>query len=146
MKWIFSLVLLAGLASCNSKSKTPAEETDVTSENHFEMYKMSEMAALMEKMSKEHEQVKARIEKGEAIGKMPEYYYDIQYAAFTDEHDNDDVFKNWAKLYLTAEENLYAATENKVEAYNSAVNVCIQCHSQKCGGPITRIKKLQIKQ
>lgn len=109
------------------------------------MYELSEMAALMERMSKEHERVKERIQQGDTLGKIPSYYYDINFASFTTERDNDEVFKNWARLYLVTEETLYSGNGDVKEAYNNAVNVCIQCHSQKCGGPIPRIKKLLIK-
>ncbi|GLB50604.1 hypothetical protein [Neptunitalea lumnitzerae] len=142
--WFLGLSLL--LLACNNGIKEEKKSAKGASlDAALDMDNMSEMAKLMERMNKEHEVVKAKILKGDTLGEIPDYFYDIHFATFTDEHDNDDNFKNWAKLYIAAEENLYASTDNVKDAYNNAINVCIQCHQQKCGGPIPRIKKLLIK-
>ncbi|GLB53861.1 hypothetical protein NBRC110019_29020 [Neptunitalea chrysea] len=149
MRYLLLFCFLGILFSCEngtSSNKKVSKDDDAKTEEVFKMYEMSEMAALMEKMHKEHAVVKEKIKKGDSIGEIPEFYYEIYSATFTDNKDNDENFKKWAKLYINAEENLYSATyNNKTDAFNNAVNVCIQCHQQKCGGPIPRIKKLLIK-
>lgn len=144
MKHVLLTLLLLVIVSCKN-SETEKKDT-ITKTSSFTTYQMSEMAALMEKMYKEHEVVKQHIINGESVGDFPEYYLDIHQAAFTDETDNDQAFKDWAKLYIETEQQLYKSdTENLVTNYNAGVQVCLMCHSQKCGGPIPRIKKLLIK-
>lgn len=138
---ILFVIVFATLVSCTSTNSKSNSETHNTS--GFQMYQMSEMAKLMEAMSNEHAAVKQKLLTGDTIGSMPETYYDIHYATLTDADDNDEFFKQWANVYIAAEENLYK--EQTIDAYNNAVNVCLQCHQQKCGGPIPRIKKLFIK-
>lgn len=138
---ILFVIVFATLVSCTSTNSKSNSETDDTS--GFQMYQMSEMAKLMEAMSNEHAAVKQKLLAGDTIGSIPETYYDIHYATLTDADDNDEFFKQWADVYIGAEENLYK--EQTIDAYNNAVNVCLQCHQQKCGGPIPRIKKLFIK-
>ena len=59
---LFSIVLLIG---CNKKSEKSqcASESNTKTEKKFEMYQMSEMAALMENMYIENEHLKERIKK-----------------------------------------------------------------------------------
>ncbi len=142
---LFSLVLVF-VFSCQKKE----EEKKVcapkkTEEKKFEMYSMSEMAALMEQMYVENQSVKEKISKRETLGKFPEYYLKIHYAKFTDESENDDFFKENAKLYIESQKILYSNSTNKKENYNKGIDACIACHESKCGGPIPKIKKLYIK-
>lgn len=116
-------------------------------EKKFEMYSMSEMAALMEQMYVQNEKVKEMIGKGELPGDFPEYYMKIHTAKFTDESENDAYFKEKAALYITAQKQLYSDKnpDNAKENYNNGVDACISCHENKCGGPIPKIKKLYLK-
>ena len=145
MKHIIALsILLSMLFSCAEDKAT--QEKQKTKSTSFTTYQMSEMAALMEKMHQEHQNVKQNIQNGEALGDFPEYYLDIHFAKFTDASDNDDVFKEWAKLYIETEKQLYASEIHQQKTlYNASVQVCLSCHQKKCGGPIPRIRKLLIK-
>lgn len=150
-KFFIAISVFVALISCSEKqqdsevSEKKTKESDFKADG-FKMYEMSQMATLMERMAKEHEEVREKILKGDSLGSIPMDYYDIYTASFTDSADNDATFKSWAKLYIAAEESLYSASENKIVAFNAAVDVCYQCHTQKCGGPIPRIKKLYIKE
>ena len=120
-------------ANCNSKEKK------------FKMYEMSEMAALMEQMYVENLNVKDKITKNKLLGKFPEYYLKINTAKFTDETDNDIFFKQNATLFLAAQKILFSDKNNLKEHYNNGIDACINCHKEKCGGPIPKIKKLYLK-
>ncbi len=151
---LFSLVLVFAfccasslvLVSCQKKEEEkkvcPPEKTEG---KKFEMYSMSEMAALMEQMYVENKSVKEKISKGEPLGKFPEYYLKIHTAKFTDESENDDFFKENAKLFIEAQKELYSDPTNAKQNYNNGIDACIACHESKCGGPIPKIKKLYIK-
>ncbi|CAN1562748.1 hypothetical protein MCEGE10_02734 [Flavobacteriaceae bacterium] len=141
---LFSIVLLIG---CNKKSEK-AECTSVSNtikDKKFEMYKMSEMAALMESMYAENEHLKKRIQNGDSIGKFPSHFLQIHKAVMTDETDNDAFFKEQAALFIKAQELIYEDPKNAKQHFNDGVNACVRCHEVKCGGPLPKIKKLYIK-
>ncbi len=147
-------LLLVVFFSCQKKqlkttpdtaSKTTCTDSIVTKKEGFQMYQMSEMAALMEQMYAENKTLKANIINKKPLGKFPEYYNRIYTATFTDQADNDEVFKQNADLYIQAQQKTYANTGDAKTNYNKAIDACISCHETKCGGPIPRIKKLYIK-
>lgn len=145
---VFSFFSLA-LTSCQKKEEKKQEvNPPAKKEKEFEMYQMSEMAALMEQMYVDNLRAKENIKKGEPVGKFPEHYLKIHTAKFTDDSDNDLFFKVKAKEYIAAQQLLYSDTDpaNLRKNFNAAVDACIACHMEKCGGPIPRIKKLYIKE
>lgn len=113
----------------------------------FEMYKTSEMAALMRQMFIDNEALKQRIIDGESLGHYSEYFNTIHTAVFTDESDNDSFFKEQAKAFIAAQKAIYITTEKRetIATFNKSIDACLHCHSVKCGGPIPKIKKLYIK-
>lgn len=111
----------------------------------FKMYEMSELALLMEQMYKENEALKARIIKGDTLGKFPEHVLKIRTAAMTDESDRDAFFNENAENFIKAQQSLYAAGADAKQRFNAGVDACLKCHEGKCGGPIPRIMKLYIK-
>lgn len=148
MKNLFLILLIS--ASCFScidqEAKATLEKNDTsTVEKKFDMYKMSEMASLMEQMYKDNEKLKARIIKGDTIGKFPSHFLEIHAAVMTDEQENDAFFKAQAANFITAQKLIYQDPKNAKEHFNASVDACVQCHEIKCGGPIPRIKKLYIK-
>jgi len=151
MKKSIALILVAlSLFSCQKKeAKTDAQKdkdtTSCSSEKKFEMYQMSEMASLMEQMYAHNQQLKLRIEKGDTIGKFPEFFNKIYSAKFTTPSDNDAFFQENAKKYIAAQKLIYSDPKNIKENFNKGADACITCHQGKCGGPIPRIKKLYIK-
>jgi len=149
-KLLFSFVFVfccaCSFVSCQKKEEEKKVCTpDKKEGKNFEMYSMSEMAALMEQMYVENQSLKNKILKGEPLGKFPDYYLKIHTAKFTDESDNDDFFKENAKLYIDAQKLLYDDPSNAKLNFNKAIDACITCHESKCGGPIPKIKKLYIK-
>ena len=140
---LFSFVLLF---ACNNKPDSSKCETEskIKSEKKFEMYQMSEMAALMESMYLENQELKERIKNGESIGKFPSHFLQIHKAVMTDETDNDSFFKEQASLFIKAQELIYEDPKNAKQHFNDGVNACVRCHEVKCGGPLPKIKKLYI--
>ncbi|MCG2612106.1 hypothetical protein LZZ90_11365 [Flavobacterium sp. SM15] len=141
------LVFIASLFifSCNKKEEVKIEEkTTAKKEKQFEMYEMSEMAALMEQMYVDNQRLKERIKKGDTIGKFPSHFMKIHSAVMTDKQENDAFFKEQAANFIKAQELIYKDPANAKEHYNNGVDACLKCHEVKCGGPIPRIKKLYI--
>jgi hypothetical protein len=146
VKKILFFVVAIFILSCQKKAENETcKATDSLKTDKFEMYQMSEMAALMEQMYVDNKQVKNRILNGETLGKFPEHFLKIHTAKFTDESDNDSFFKVQAAKYIEAQKLIYSDTLNAKEHFNAGVDACLKCHEQKCGGPIPRIKKLYIK-
>jgi cytochrome c553 len=141
------LFLALSVISCqNKESEAAAEKCEPKAEKKLEMYQMSEMAALMEQMYVDNKRLKERIQKGDTIGQFPQHFLRIHEAVMTDESDNDAFFKEQAAKFIKAQEMIYKDPKNAKEHFNTGVDACIQCHQQKCGGPIPRIKKLYIKE
>ncbi|HQA74084.1 MAG: hypothetical protein R2805_08175 [Flavobacterium sp.] len=144
---LFGLALL--LFSCHKEVKKDAATTekkcDTTSGKKLEMYQMTEMALLMEQMYVDNKRLKERIIKGDTIGTFPQHFLKIHTATMTDESENDAFFKEQAAKYIKAQQLIYADPKNAKEHFNNGVDACLNCHEQKCGGPIPRIKKLYIK-
>lgn len=145
-KIILVVVIVSLFISCKNKEaeSCSSEEETVQNEKDFEMYEMSEMAALMEQMYAENLILKERILKGDTIGKFPQHFLKIHEAVLTDETDKDDFFKKEAKLFIESQELIYKDPKNAKEHFNKGVDACLSCHKVKCGGPIPRIKKLYI--
>ncbi|NBL64205.1 hypothetical protein GV828_03200 [Flavobacterium sp. NST-5] len=153
MKFNFVLAFLAGtffVLSCNKNDatkKNPAQEKTAvkdTVSSGFEMYEMSEMAALMEQMYVDNQRLKNQISKGDTIGQFPQHFLEIHERSMTDESENDAFFKKQAAIFIDAQEKIYKDPKNAKLHFNSAISACVSCHEVKCTGPIPRIKKLYI--
>lgn len=142
--YIFILCTLF-LFSCKKEENEAATKKKSSNEEAFEMYEMSEMAALMEQMYVDNHRLKERIKKGDTIGQFPQHFLKIHESVMTDESENDAFFKEQAKLFIEAQEQIYKDPKNAKEHFNKGIDACIQCHEVKCGGPIPKIKKLYIK-
>lgn len=137
MKYIPFLFLL--FFSCNKNTKNDAHKND------FEMYEMTEMALLMEKMYHENEVLKSKIINKDDIGSFSNEYLKISSATMTETSDNDSIYKIYANIYIENQQKIYLEKGLEKENFNKMVDACIICHEVKCKGPIERIKKLYIK-
>lgn len=151
-KSLVVLLLIFLVFSCQKKenkvidSKSSKKDSSSCSkEKKFDMYKMSEMASLMEQMYAYNLLLKTRIINGDTIGKFPEFFNKIYSAKFTTPSDNDTFFQDNAKKFIAAQKLIYSDPKNAKQHFNDGANACITCHQGKCGGPIPRIKKLFIK-
>jgi hypothetical protein len=145
MKKNLLLISIFFFLSCNKNTEKTECKTSNKSDKEFEMYQMSEMAALMESMYIENEKLKERIKRGDTIGQFPSHFLNIHKAVMTDESDNDQFFKEQASLFIKSQEMIYKDPKNAKLHFNEGINACVSCHQVKCGGPIPKIKKLYIK-
>ncbi len=144
MKNLFYLFLVVCFISCKNDNKEAKSSEAVNNEEKFEMYEMSEMAALMEQMYVDNQRIKDKIINGDSIGKFPQHFLKIHESVMTDEKDKDAFFDEQAKKFIEAQELIYNDPTNAKKHFNDGVDACISCHQQKCSGPIPRIKKLYI--
>mgnify|MGYP006166919483 CR=1 FL=1 len=145
--FIFFIFLFV-FGSCKKVNQEELNSLEISKEKKidegFEMYEMSEMAALMEQMYVDNERLKVRIIKGDTIGQFPQHFKRIHEAVLTDETDKDAFFKEQSTKFIQAQELIYTDPKNAKVHFNNGINACISCHQVKCGGPIPRIKKLYI--
>ncbi len=144
------LIVLVLMFSCKKEEVKKVDNGSCSKEKQegkkdFQMYEMSEMAALMEQMYVDNLRLKDRIIKGDTVGKSPQHFTKIHSAVMSDGKDNDDFFKVQAKKFIQAQELIYKDPVNAKAHFNDGIQACLNCHEQKCGGPIPRIKKLFIK-
>lgn len=147
MRPIFTIVTVFFLVvACQSKvdKKETCTPDSMEASARFEMYEMSEMAALMEQMYVDNERLKSRIIKGDTIGKFPQHFIKIHKAVMTDESDKDAFFEEQAAKFIKAQALIYEDPANAKVHFNQGIDACIRCHEVKCGGPIPKIKKLYI--
>jgi len=129
----------------NKKEKISHVETDASTKvSGFEMYQFSELALLMEQMHAYNKHLRSRILDNESLGSYPDEFDKIFTATMTDPSDNDSFFHQQAKLFVDAQKAIYDNPDDAKQKFNLMVQSCLNCHAQKCGGPIPKIKKLFI--
>ncbi len=151
---IFSLLLASFIFFGCTEKKIVADsekvkdsancKTTTAKKSKFQMYEMSEMAALMEQMYVENKRIKEIFTSGGEIGTYPVVFDKIYSAKMTDSTDKDAFFQAKAKEFLKHQKLIYSDTENARTHYQAAIYACISCHEKKCGGPIARIKTLKL--
>ncbi|TQD37744.1 hypothetical protein [Haloflavibacter putidus] len=146
----FLVCLFVGIFfACQENKPTATAKENSVKENQekdaFEMYQMSEMAAFMEILAAEHSKMKSTIKDGNSPDSLRFAIDKIFTANFTNPEDRDAKYLEWAEEFKTYELKIVADPKNAKQHYNNAINTCISCHESKCTGPLTRIKKLQIK-
>ena len=147
MKKLLLIVLTVAFAtSCQQKSDKNEAVTvkDSVADAKFQMYEMSEMAALMEQMYAYNTQLKERIATNQDLGSYPVAFDKLHTAVLTEASDRDLFFNDQAIKFIEAQKAIYTDPVQARDNFNKMVNQCLECHSKKCGGPIPRIKKLII--
>lgn len=131
--------------ACQKDKSSDSIQGKIKEPTSFEMYQKSEMAILMNQMYAKAYYLKAALEQGDQdFGPVPENHIKLFSAVLTDPSDKDDFFNSQAQQYLELEKAFYTGKGNKEQQFNQMINSCLACHSQKCGGPISRIQKLLI--
>ena len=145
MKSIFYLLIVCAFCACNQKNKQlkPNEKADKI----YDMYTPSEMANLMNEMYDYNLQLKQDIIDGQIPTEFPETFLNIHTAQLSDFKSRNETFKSLSVLYIQAEKEVFNPNSEEPIAtrFNTAVGVCISCHTTECTGPIPHIKKLIIK-
>lgn len=139
MKSSLYTLLLVFLFACSSK-----KEAEVNTEKS-NLYKQSEMAALMLQMYDANLENKQLILEGKTPVKFSKEFANIHTATLTDPTDRDASFEAFSDFYLDSYQQVFkSAKDSLVLKHNNTINSCIACHKTTCIGPIPRIKKLLI--
>lgn len=134
------------LFACSPEKEEVKTETNTSFQ---QVYEMSEMALLMEKMYDELEQKRKLIIDEKSIGEYPLEFNKIHTAEMTSSFERTEEYNRLANLYLQNLKLLYESSEtdpNRKEMYNNVVKSCLTCHRSDAGciGPVDRIGKLLI--
>ena len=147
MRILFIIYLSIGFCVLSCSEKKP-EKTE-TNSSFQQVYEMSDMALLMEKMYAELEKNRPMVLEGNSIGEFPKEFNKIHTAEMTPSFQRTEEFNRLADLYLLNLQNLHNVEKedpNRKEIYNNVVKSCITCHRSDAGciGPVDRIGKLLI--
>ncbi|UAM97091.1 hypothetical protein K8354_12265 [Polaribacter litorisediminis] len=139
MKSLFYIFLLVLLVACSSKKET---EVQIKKSN---LYKQSEMAALMLQMYDANLENKQLILEGKTPVNFSKKFANIHTATLTDPADRDASFQAFSEFYLDSYQQVFRSSKDSlVLKHNNTINSCIACHKTTCIGPIPKIKKLLI--
>jgi hypothetical protein len=141
--WKFAFLFAVFLfIACNSSEKQQQEKQIEKKSN---IYKQSEMAALMLLMYEKNAENKKMILEGKQPKQFPKEFLNIHTAKLTDSTDRDASFKSYSEYYLSTLKIVFETSKDSLkEKHNSVINSCITCHKTTCIGPIPKIKKLLI--
>jgi hypothetical protein len=137
------ILLIASLFVFASCSNQVQEKEEVVEDI---MYEPSELAQIMHSSEAMLEIFKSKIEKGEVPFSPDRSYKKILTAQSTEEGMKDSLFYANATPFINAMDsvnNIIDMSNSKV-VFNAAVQACLNCHANSCGGPIPRIRKLFI--
>ncbi len=141
-KIVFFAVICASIISCNSPEKKSLKNSQ---DETLVMYKLSEMALLMEEMYVTNEKLKEKILNQEDLGSFSEKFVNIHTAVLTDATDRTASFESFSKALIANQKAIYTVPEDSLKTqFNTMVTTCVACHETTCSGPIPRIKKLLI--
>lgn len=143
---IFFLICSFGILSCSKKIHQEAKaSTETTFQN---VYELSEMALLMEKMYADLKDKREFLLENKSVGDLPAFYSEMHTAKMTTDFVRNDEFEAWSAIYLDYVNNLHhkSSVKEEIAEYNKVINVCVACHQSDvgCFGPIERISKLLI--
>jgi hypothetical protein len=139
MKSSFYILLLVFIIACSSKKEA---EVNAKKSN---LFKQSEMAALMLHMYDANLENKQLILEGKTPVKFSKEFAKIHTATLTDPTDKDASFQVFSEFYLDSYQQVYRSSKDSlILKHNNSINSCIACHKTTCIGPIPKIKKLLI--
>ena len=141
MKNIVFFLAIVFLMACNSSEKKQEKQI----EKKQNIYKQSEMAALMLLMYQKNAENKKLILEGKQPRNFPDSFLKIHTAQLTDSTDRNADFKIFSDYYLNTFQQVFITSKDSLKVkHNNTINSCISCHKTTCIGPIPKIKKLLI--
>ncbi|MBP7436590.1 MAG: hypothetical protein KBA16_02615 [Bacteroidia bacterium] len=139
--WISSLVVASVILLASWM--TPQEPVQDRNPNGS-----SELSLLMRRMEKQLVDARPGVLEGKLNDRnYPTEIDKINTAKPTDAETKTEAFPVFADIYLKSVKSFLASKpEELTENYNNVVNTCLACHSQHCPWPVSRIRKLAIKE
>jgi len=133
--------------ACHNSAKEPAGSETAGKEKEFDMYEVSELAFLMDKMYEDNLRIGEDIRQGHIPETFPEDFYNIHTATVSAGMKiNRETFNALAKQYLSNMEAITKAKDVRQAkiAYNEMIMTCASCHQIYCQGPLNKIRNMTI--
>lgn len=131
MKWIIFSAFVLTIIACGQGNN--AEKAD--------MYKASELSAMMREMVIWSKEAKAKLVAGDTIQEVPAHFYKLVDKNATRGEHLEDAFKAMAPVYTNALKGI-ERKDSQQFYYNMSIQACKNCHGVYCGGPLSVINQL----
>lgn len=128
-----SLMLLLACTSTESKETPKAR-----------LYKRSELSLLMRKMHDAAKDLKKNLSDSTMRMEYKELFEEIQSAQVSDLELKENNFDAFAFAWQESWKDFLAEKDEPEQAFNRMVDQCLNCHNNRCPGPIRKIKRLKI--
>lgn len=134
-----ALLLFVSTAGCS----TAVEQDSETDEYQYDT-SVSELSNVMRQMYDESLQARENV-----IAERPaeidwELFKKIAHSEVTRPSLKEGVFQQQSEQFLQSVKDLNNNPDNPIAAYNVMIVNCLNCHTNRCPGPMPRIKKLEI--
>lgn len=131
MTFMYSIALFVSCSNEKSKSLNPNGD--------------SELALLMREMYEDGMRTKQQILEGKTPEVKVKYHQLTTAKPSVPEKVDDPKYAGFAAMYESSVDSLLNANkENRVEAFHSMVDACMNCHHEVCPGPKVKIRKLYL--
>lgn len=145
--YIVAIIVAFAAACSGNKEETTSDSVSACRKNPLNPNGDSELAILMREMANWTDSCKAALLNHREIPSKPQALSTLHTAKKTDETIDAGLFNSIATVYENAvQEFENADSAHKIEAYNGMVSGCKSCHSNFCGGPLSRINKMPVAQ
>lgn len=108
------------------------------------LYKRSELSLLMRKMHDAAKDLKKNLSDTTMRMEYKELFEEIQTAQASDLELKENNFDAFAYAWQESWKDFLAEKDHPKEAFNRMVDQCLNCHNNRCPGPMRRIKRLKI--
>jgi hypothetical protein len=132
--------LLFLLLSCSQKNENPPAATKT------EMRTYSELSGLMLGVQAYQKVLRDSVQSGAfQLPDNPMYLSRLHSAKATDSRELKGNYHELADRFIQWNDSVHSGVKTRrIEAFNKSIDACIQCHSSRCPGPISSIRKLYL--
>lgn len=109
------------------------------------LYKRSELSLLMRQMHDAAKELKKNLSDTVLRKEYKQLFEEIQSATPSDIDLKENNFDAFAYAWQESWKEMLAEKDKPAEAFNRMVDQCLNCHNNRCPGPIPKIKRLKIK-
>ena len=132
--------LLLTLLACSQQNEEPPTETGP------EMRTYSELSGLMLGVQTYQKILRDSVRSG--AYQLPDNPMDLERmhsAEATDSRELEGNYHELADRFIQWSDSVHSTTKTRrIEAFNKSIDACIQCHTSRCPGPISSIRRLYL--
>ena len=140
MQLLLRTGLLLLLLACSQKNEDPPAATE------SEMRTYSELSGLMLGVQAYQKVLRDSLRSGALqLPDNPMNLARLHSAQATDSRELEGNYHGLADRFIQWNDSVHSGSKaRRIEAFNKSIDACIQCHSSRCPGPISSIRKLYL--